>query len=239
MHDHDLERLIRERHSTRMPFAMDKPVPREDLDKILEAARWTPTAHNMQNFQIVAVDDRALLDAIGQVERPISEAFIRENYRQLSFSPEELAHKKRGILASVFPPSWLDPDFTIDEKTDHESLRAMQRPLPAGPLMLVVLYDPAERAPDSEGDFLGIISLGCLMENLWLMAASLGIGMHIISSLGAEPVAGEVKKLLHIPPALKLVYAVRLGYPASLPREYQRVRRELSEFVHHNIYQEP
>jgi hypothetical protein len=32
--------------------------------------------------------------------------------------------------------------------------------------MLFVVYDPAKRAPASEGDFLGALSLGYVMENM-------------------------------------------------------------------------
>ena len=39
-----------------------------------------------------------------------------------------------------------------------------------------------------ENDFLGVISLGCAMENMWLMAHSLGIGVHIVSSLSGNEV---------------------------------------------------
>ena len=84
----------------------------------------------------------------------------------------------------MFPPSWRKPDFRLDEVNDDE-LAAMRRPLPAAPLLLVVVYDPSRRAPASEGDFLGIISLGCVMENMWLAAESLGIGMQIVSSLSS------------------------------------------------------
>jgi nitroreductase/FMN reductase (NADPH) len=35
------------------------PIPDDILDKILEAARWSPTPHNMQNFEIVIIDDRS------------------------------------------------------------------------------------------------------------------------------------------------------------------------------------
>jgi hypothetical protein len=65
--------------------------------------------------------------------------------------------------------------------------------------MLVMLYDPARRAPASHGDFLGIISLGCITENMWLMAEFLGIGFHIVSSLGEGLAAQEVKRILAFP----------------------------------------
>jgi len=215
-----------------MPFDLERPVAKQDLLKILEAARWSPTAHNMQNFEIIVVDDKKVLKAIGNIKRPISETFIRENYQQLSFSEEELLKKKTGVLGAMFPPSWRNPNFKLDEIDDKEAA-SMQRPLPESPVLLVVVYDPRKRAPASEGDFLGIISLGCAMENMWLTAESLGIGLHIISSLSHEP---EVKKILNIPDDLTIAFSCRLGYPVSKPGKYLRVRRDVNDFTHHNRF---
>ena len=94
---------------------------------------------------------------------------------------------------------------------------------------------PEER-PLRDGDFLGIISLGCITENMWLMAESLGIGFHIVSSLGEGPAAQEVKRILGIPYSLQIVYAIRLSYPVSELDKYLRVRREVKDFAHHNRY---
>src|SRR5271157_3490340 len=102
-------KIIQERQSTRVPFDKSHSILKEDLQKILEAARWTPTAHNMQNFEIIVVDDEAVLEKIGRIKSRISEEFLRENYEQLSFSREELMRKKTGILGAMFPPEWVDP----------------------------------------------------------------------------------------------------------------------------------
>jgi len=68
------------------PFDTKRPVSKEDLLKILEAGRWTPTAHNMQNFELIVVDNAEVLELIANIKkRPISETLIRENYQQLSF----------------------------------------------------------------------------------------------------------------------------------------------------------
>jgi nitroreductase len=90
----DILKLIQERHSARAPFDPQRPVATQDLRQILEAARWSPTAHNMQNFEIVVVDDTKILETLGEIESHISEEFIQENYQQLSFSEEELRQKK-------------------------------------------------------------------------------------------------------------------------------------------------
>jgi len=230
----ELLTIIRERHSARVLFDPERPVAKEDLRQILEAARWAPTAHNMQNFEIVVVDDRTLLAALSNIQHEVDEVFIRENYRQLSFSAEELRKKKVGILGAMFPPSWRTPGVAPipHEERMHAFLGG---PIQKSALLLFVLYDPGQRAPASEGDFLGIMSLGCVMENMWLMAHSLGIGVHILSVLSAEDVERQVKPLLAIPDRLKIAFAARLGYPIALP-ESVRVRREVDDFTHHNRY---
>jgi nitroreductase len=175
------------------------------------------------------VDDKKLIELIANIKRPVSESFIRENYKQLSFTDEELMRKKTGLLARMFPTSWTAPDYKPEIKAEKEDLPA-QRPIPSCPLMMFVVYDPAKRAPASEGDFLGILSLGCLMENMWLMASYLGISFNIVSSLSSESSETEVKRMLEIPVNLQLAFTIRLGYPFEDQGNLLRVRRDLVDF---------
>ena len=64
----DILDLIQQRQSARVLFDPERPILDDHLRRILEGARWAPTAHNMQNFEIVVVDDRRILDehAIGK-----------------------------------------------------------------------------------------------------------------------------------------------------------------------------
>jgi nitroreductase len=104
------------------------------------------------------------------------------------------------------------------------------------PLELVVVYDPHKRAPASDGDVLGFMSLGCAMENMWLVAHSLGIGMQIMSVFGGEHVEQALQELLALPTAMKVAFAVRLGYPFAPVFTPVRVRRDLENMAHHNRY---
>ncbi len=225
--------LIQERQSARGPYDSEHQIAKDDLRQILEAGRWSPTAHNMQNFEIVVVDDKKLLSAIGEIRYPASETFIRENYRQLSFSEEELLRKKVGILGTMFPPSWRTPEAKPEASERFNPSQGKN--IQTGPVLLVVVYDPGRRAPDSEGDFLGAISLGCVMENMWLMSSALGIKFHVVSSLSAGQVEKEVKSILNIPGHLRIAFSIRLGYPSSTGK-YLRVRREVQDFTHHNRF---
>ena len=116
----NLLKIIQERHSTRALFDPQKQVPESDLKKIIEAGRWTPTAHNMQNFEIIVIDDEKVLERVGNITTYPSPDFIRENYEQLSMTEEELFRKKVGILGLQFPPEWRDKaklEAAMNDKT--------------------------------------------------------------------------------------------------------------------------
>jgi nitroreductase len=231
----EILKLIQERHSSRVPFDREHPLAKQDLRQILEAARWAPTAHNMQNFKIIVVDDKELLEKIGNIKYRISEEFIRENFQQLSFSEEELLQKKVGILGTMFPPSWKTPG-DWDKIARESEPSTLNNRIKGSPMLLIVIYDPRKRAPASEGDVLGIMSLGCIMENMWLMAQELGIEFHILSVFFGNSVEKEVKRILKIPEYMKIAFGCRLGYPVSKPSEYLRVRRDVESFAHHNQF---
>ncbi len=226
-------KLIKERHSSRVTFDRERPVTKQDLKQILEAGRWAPTAHNMQNFDILVIDDKELLEKIGNIKSQIRDEFIRENYQQLSFSEKELLKKKVGVLGTVFPPKWRDPS-KFDEVIGKN--RSLQQTMRDSPVILIVIYDSRKRAPASEGDVLGIMSLGCVMENMWLMAESLGISFRVMSTFSGKSVEKEVKRILDIPEYMKIAFAVRIGYPISAPTKYLRVRRDVEDFTHHNRF---
>lgn len=230
----EVQRIIQERQSARVPFDPNQKVSKENLQQILDAGRWAPTAHNMQNFDIVVVDDKEVLDIIGNVKSRISEEFLRENYEQLSFSKEELLEKKTGILGAMFPPAWVDPSKMAEVASKSEPMPLTQS-IRGSPCLLIVVYDPRKRAPASEGDVLGFMSLGCVMENMWLMAQSLGISLQILSAFAAPPVEKQVKQVLGIPEQLKIAYTCRLGYPTGASK-YFRVRRDIADFAHHNKF---
>jgi nitroreductase len=226
--------IIQERNSARVKFDPDRPVSRENLNLILEAARWAPTAHNMQNFEVVVVDDGTILEKIGNIKTRISEEFLRENYEQLSLSKEELLKKKTGILRAMFPPAWVDPSKMAEVARETAPMPLTQS-IRGSPTLLLVVYDSKKRAPASGGDVLGFISLGCVMQNIWLMAQSLGISLQILSSFATAPVETELKSILKIPEHMKIAYTCRLGYP-TVYNKYLRVRREIEDFAHHNQF---
>jgi nitroreductase len=232
----DIIKLIRERQSVKAPYDVGRAIATQDLKQILEAARWAPTPHNMQNYEIVLVDDKNLLESLANIRYPITDGFIQENYQYLSLSEEELLRKKIGLLGTRFPAAFRTPGVKPDEAAYEEVYSGLKRVIEASPVLGAMTYDPSKRAPDSEGDFLGHIGLGCVLENMWLMAHCLGIGLQVISIFNREPAEREVKRVLGIPESLKIAFAFRLGHALCAPAKYLRVRREVDMFTHHNRF---
>ena len=232
----DLFDVLRSRHSSRVAFASARVIASNDLQLILDAARWAPTPHNMQNFEIIAVDDPALIEAIGDITSTVTLEFLRENYEQVSSSDEELARRRGGISARGFPPSWLDPATWEDHA---EFTRKLHESLLGCPVLLVVLYNTERRAPASKGDSLGLIGLGCVLENMWLSAQSLGISVQVLASLAGGDVEPALAKLLGIPDHTRVAFGCRLGYPLIDTVSGLRVRRKIGDFAYRNVYGNP
>jgi nitroreductase len=224
--------LIAHRHSSRTPFDPALPVTEVELAGIVDAARWAPTAHNMQNFRLVVVDDRRVLDELGRIRATVSPTFIIENYRQLSWSPEELAERRVGLLGTSFPPAWHTDD---PARVPTDASRSLGETIAGAPLVIVVVFDPTTRAPASEGDMLGLISLGCVLENMWLAAQASHLDVQVMSAFSGDSAEPAVKRVLCIPAPWRVAYALRVGHAIACSTG-PRVRRDLPSFTYRNRF---
>ena len=232
----DMLRIIQERKSARGVFDEKRPVTQEELMDILEAARWTPTAHNMQNFEFIVVNDRAVLERIASITYPMTKAFIKENAEHISLTEEEWRQRKTGILGAQVPPALREHTENVDAEALGKLNTWWGKAIPTSSFLILMTYDPSRRAPDSEGDFLGIMSLGCVLQNVWLMATALEIDFQAVSALGNRLVDKEIKEILHIPEHLRVALAFRIGHAVEKSGKRMTVRRDVEDFTYYNRY---
>lgn len=231
-----LLRVIQQRHSARGPFDPDRTIDGDHLKMVLEAARWAPTPHNMQNFEILVVDDPKQLEILKTFRSDASEAFLRESYAQLSFSESELAKKKTGLLGSNFPAAWTNPEAWRPDSDYRSQLAFVHNWMREAPMLLIVFHDKRKRAPGSEGDALGNVGLGCVMENMWLMCEFLAIDLQVLSTFSNEQVEKQLKHMFALPEWAQIGFACRIGYASEPANALVRVRRDLEQICHHNRF---
>jgi len=76
------------------------------------------------------------------------------------------------------------------------------------------------------------VDMAIALDHISLQAAELGLGTCWIGAFNQD----KVKKILHIPDAVKIVCLMTLGYPAEKANE--RGRKSLEEIICYNHYME-
>ena len=180
------------------------PVPREAIEKILEAATRAPSGGNTQPWHFVAITDRQLIARIGQIYRELwlgargatSPAGESPVYRAARYLARHMPEAPAMILICV----------------DHSRGSA---PLTPG--------QPIQRGRYASSIWLAV-------QNLFLAARALGLGTRLTTThLGRE---AEIKALLGIPDHVETVALTPLGYPRG--KFGPTSRRPLAEVTSYN-----
>lgn len=190
---------VRGRRSVRK--YLDQPVPRELLDQVLEAARWAPSPHGRQPWRFVVLTRAErklrLADSMGDEWR-----------RQLALDGQDQA--------------------TIELRRQKSHERIVRAPAIVVPCLYLSELDQYPDADRNAAEAtMAIQSLGCAVQNLLLMAYSLGLdGGWMCAPLFCPEV---VVAALDLDPALIPHALITLGYAAADPQ--RRPRKPLAELV--------
>jgi len=120
----DVFEAIERRHSYRGPFA-DTPVPRDDLQRIVQAGIQAPSGKNAQTTQFVIADEPGLVSAIGRMHpantamqqcRALIACIVDVSpepvYRGHSFYIEDCAAAAENMLLAItalgYASVWID-----------------------------------------------------------------------------------------------------------------------------------
>jgi len=80
--------VLQGRRSIRTGFLKDKPVPDELIEKILEAARWAPSAENSQPWEFLVIRDLEIREKIVEIFKTLEEIVHHERYDRSKFRGE-------------------------------------------------------------------------------------------------------------------------------------------------------
>jgi nicotinate-nucleotide--dimethylbenzimidazole phosphoribosyltransferase len=197
-----LLKLIRERRSIRV-FKPD-PVPNNLILKILEAGRWAPSGANGQPWELVVVQDREKRAKLAEILQDMGK-WEREN---------EPKFVSEGHV--VFPINSFVYAKTV-------------------PVFIIVVLDPklkkiSIQVGDGSDDRIYRQSVGHLIQNMWLMAHSLGLATVDVT---VRRVQDRIKELFDIPAELEVSDILPIGYS---DQKRSKDRRPLEAFVHYERF---
>ncbi len=183
----DLFGTAKERRSIRK--YQQKPVPKELILKVLEAAGWAPSAHNAQPYRFILLQD-------AKVKRELAEAMAKAWAADFVKDGQTIGEDRRRERIERFANA---PCLLLACTTDVEGLPNY----------------PDERRRGCVRD-LAVQSLGAAIENLMLAAVGLGLGgcWYAAPCFCKE----TVRQTLKIPDSVEPQAFIVLGYAAERPK---------------------
>ena len=190
------------------------PIPDEQVDKLLEAARWAPTGFNMQPVELVVVKDEELRRGIKR---------IIDDYKNSDFFALEATRE-----------DWQGSPWAVATHGKWDC--------PLRPVMIAVLGDTrrrvglpmAARYSRQKGDSIFESSLSNAFLYLWLAAHSLSLAAQPVSGVKYPKAQGMVKHLLNLPDHLYIYDILLVGRSAMDGPLSAKLTRPLEEMVHHD-----
>ena len=161
------------------------PVPKEAIDKIIEAATQAPSGGNQQHWEFIAITDPEVVAQVGNVYREVWLAQMGAQPRP----DESLVYRAARYLANHMP----EVPAMILACVDHNKG-----------------YAPRTRGQPMNTGFYAS-SIWPAAQNLFLAARALGLGTRLTTAhLRGEQ---RIKDILGIPDHVETVMLTPLGYP--------------------------
>ena len=190
--------LVRSRRSKRS-FA-EKPVEREKIEMILDAARFAPSGHNAQSTEFVIVEDQEKIHQIGQL--------TAEGLRKMAVpftSPigKMMMNVMIGKRATEYVSS-LAPEFEIlASKYENGTDILLNNPT------VLVLF-----CADSIGGTMAATNATLALQNAVLAAEAIGLGCFYTGFVVTISERNDsIAKFVGLPDTHKIYGALAIGYP--------------------------
>jgi len=194
----EVERVIFRRRSNRI--FKKNPVPREMIERILEAGRYGPSAGNNQPLRYIVISDKALIEEIENACLGLLKMLARA-YREGPFPVRAMLH-----LYGLWNPQDMDirPIYAVNALMREGSRLSLFH---HAPCVILVLADRR-----GVSDYR--LDCGIAAQNIVLAAHSLGLGTCYVGLI-KKPLSinRKLKKKLGIEYPYELVTSIALGYP--------------------------
>lgn len=203
----DFLKLVRKRRTIRK-FKPD-PVPDEDIEKMLEAARWAQSGGNAQPWEFIVVKD-------SETKREIVNIYTKQ--------AEQCWQIEKTRVKELRMPAYKESPPSQDFRDAPVFIIVCGEPRAVQASVLSTHFIHNEGGPLAH--FLK--DMANATQILTLAAAACGLGSQWVSISSVTEI--RLKALLGVPDELAIHTLVPVGYPAYKPPP--PYRRELKEMVH-------
>lgn len=215
----DALEAIRKRRSVRR--YTDRPVDEADLDEMLRLALLAPTGGMAQAWSLIVVRDPETRAALADiVMRGGAEYFRVMRPAAPGTTPEEHAEWARGYAQQALGTYPQVPVWVVGLRVPRDLFPADQASL--------------ERDAD-------VVSVGFMMENLYVAARAKGLGT--VPTVFHWFLEDEFRALLDIPAEVEIPLLTPLGhpeeFPVGLPPALEKIRRPWRTLVHDDRWGRP
>ena len=191
----ELEKVINERHSTRA--FLDKPVPRETIEKLLTLSTKAPSAINLKpwEFTVVMGEERIRLSKV--LVKSMRERNISCGPGAVRPLPEYFMDRQRKLMDCILPH--LEKGILFQDFINEGSCN-----LYGAPAAIIVTIDQVFSNAR-------LVDLGIVIGYMVLTAHNMGLGTCPIGLISAF--ADEIKEMLNIADEKDVVMGIGVGYP--------------------------
>ncbi len=224
----ELFEAVMRRHTTNGPF-LETPIDPAHKERLIQMASRAPSHFNSQPWRFIVVEDVARRNAIGAIagesmRRLIEEGAFWQHYRRyFRFSKAEAEKTSDGIHIDTMP-AVLKPFIKyLFSEQGGKVMNAMQVPrvlandarklVARSPLLLGITLTRNEYRPGEMSALYSMISLGAVVQTIWLTATAQGMGVQFISTPQEIPENwARISTILGVPDDHELMLMFRLGY---------------------------
>ena len=224
----DLFDAIVNRKTTNTRFA-DKKVTDEHIELLVKMVSHCPSHFNSQPWRFIAITDEAIIGKIAKiagdsmVQLMDDGRFWRQYRKYFRFSEEEIEKTKDGIHIDHLPAVLKPFVRTIFSETGGKVMAKFKVPrilgndeeklVASSPLLFIISLTKDEYIKDQLSGFYSVISMGAVIQTLWLVTTAIGMGMQFISTPGEIPEKWkEISEMLNIPDDFEMCAIFRMGY---------------------------
>lgn len=236
----------------------DKPISQEDLEVIIESARWAPSPFNIQPWEMLIItrqeskDQLADLVCKSMASQMADARFLHDASQWMCLTRDEWLRRGEGVMIDdhIDIPHFIKDKTVLRPLLKNAKNTSFLGKLGLGkigatkfvqlirkaPLIIIILMDKRKKSPGENRVTWELLGMGAFIEHVLLAATSLNIGTHFINApLETQKDRDKLREILSIPEHYEPVCLIRAGYFLGPPKP--SVRLSSADFVHYGHFE--